>query len=127
MNDGTRIDEGLSAAPVFETDGLVTRLLGSLCPLCGAVAFPRRVVCLECGGSPEPATLTGSGKVHSWTRLANPPFGFDEPIWYACVDLDEGPRVLAAMTRGPVAIGASVQAVPSALRRAAFGFRFEGA
>jgi uncharacterized OB-fold protein len=100
-----RIDDRLPE-PVFEVDGRVARLLGSRCAACGATAFPRRAVCLECGAKPQPTRLSGAGSVHSWTHLANPPFGFDEPLGYACVDLDEGPRLLGALS-GPGVGGGS--------------------
>jgi uncharacterized OB-fold protein len=120
-----RVDDRLEAAPVFEVDGAVVRLLGSDCPNCGAVAFPQRVVCVRCGGPQTPHRLTGSGTVHSWTTLANPPHGFDRPIGYGCVDLDEGPRVLGLVGDGGLRIGTSVQAVPARARHEAQGFRFE--
>jgi uncharacterized OB-fold protein len=124
VSAGARIDDRLGG-PVFRLDGEVARLLGSLCPACGATAFPRRAVCLECGAEPGAAELSGAGRVHSWTHLANPPFGFDEPLGYACVDLDEGPRVLGALSAVRAAVGERVQAVPAPLRHGALGFRFE--
>ncbi|MGH2945023.1 MAG: Zn-ribbon domain-containing OB-fold protein [Solirubrobacteraceae bacterium] len=120
-----RIDDGLAAAPVFELEGDLVRLLGSICTLCRATAFPARVVCVRCGGPHEQLRLRGAGRIHSWTRLANPPQGFDEAQAYACVDLEEGPRVLALLGGGPAAFGAPVQAVPAAARNGASGFRFE--
>lgn len=120
-----RIDDGLSAAPVFEADGEEVRLLGSVCPRCGAVAFPRRRICVRCGGPPEPKRLSGAGRLHSWTMLANPPYGFEGELRYACVDLVEGPRVLAPVVDESPLIGARVQAVPGTGRHGAQGFRFE--
>jgi uncharacterized OB-fold protein len=63
--------------------------------------------------------------VHSWTLLTNPPAGFDEAVGYACIDLAEGPRILAALEGDRAEIGAQVQAVPGILRHGARGFRFE--
>lgn len=121
-----RFDAGLAGAPVFEEDGAEVRLLGSTCGRCGAVAFPRRVVCVRCGGEHAPTRLSGAGRLHSWTLMANPPFGFEGELLYGCVDLAEGPRVLAALADGgEPAIGAAVQAIPGPVRHGAAGFRFE--
>ncbi|NLT04813.1 MAG: hypothetical protein GXY03_00740 [Solirubrobacterales bacterium] len=124
-SESKRIDDGLEAAPVFEAAGPEVRLLGSECPRCGAVAFPRREVCVRCAGPHRPRELSGAGRLHSWTRLANPPHGFDGELRYGCVDLVEGPRVLAPVADAEPAIGVAVQAVPGAGRHGADGFRFE--
>jgi uncharacterized OB-fold protein len=120
-----RIDDGLAAAPVFDQDGDEVRLLGSACPRCGAVAFPRREVCVRCAGPHEPRELSGAGRLHSWTRVANPPAGFEGELRYGCVDLVEGPRVLAPLVDEQPAIGMAMQAVPGPGRNGARGFRFE--
>lgn len=120
-----RVDDGLSAAPVFEQEETVVRLLGSVCRACGATAFPRREVCIRCGSAQDRLRLSGAGNVHAWTRLANPPHGFDGELYYGCVDLDEGPRVLAPLGDGEPHVGQAVQAVPAAVRHGAAGFRFE--
>lgn len=120
-----RIDDGEAAAPIFDTVGGEVRLLGSACPNCGAVAFPRREVCVRCAGPQEPKELSGAGRLHSWTRVANPPAGFDGEMRYGCIDLLEGPRVLAPVSDLAPVIGAAVQAVPGAGRDGAGGFWFE--
>lgn len=119
-----RVDDGLSAAPVFELEHGAVSLLGSRCASCDAPAFPRRVVCLRCGGEQQPLRLTGSGTLHAWTRLANPPDGFDHPMYYGCVDLDEGPRVLGMLGDEEPEIGQRVRAEPAAARHGALGIRF---
>jgi uncharacterized OB-fold protein len=124
-NDATapRFDRDLAAYPTFKNDGDVVRLLGSRCPACGAVAFPRRAVCLRCGGEPVDQTLSGPGELHAWTQIENPPFGFDAGFPYGCVDLEEGPRVLCALIGVP-RTGARVQAVAAPVRNREDGFRF---
>jgi len=120
------MDAGLAAAPVFEADGAVTRLLGSRCRRCDAVAFPRREVCLFCARGNTEARLSGRGTVHSWTLIDTPPWGFEGSLGYVCVDLDEGPRLLAPLVSAAApAIGAAVQAVPGAVKLGHQGFRFE--
>lgn len=120
-----RIDDGLSSAPVFEQEGDVVRLLGSVCRSCGATAFPRRVVCVRCGSAHDELRLSGAGRVHAWTKLANPPHGFDGEPYYGCVDLDEGPRVLGLLGDEEPRIDVGVQAVPAPARSGVAGFRFE--
>lgn len=120
-----RLDDGLAAAPVFEDNGETVRLLGSVCEVCSRVAFPRRVVCLWCGGEQSSYVLSGAGTLHSWTHLANPPFGFDSAIYYGCIDLDEGPRALCVLGGGPPRSGVRVQAVPADVKHGARGFCFE--
>jgi uncharacterized OB-fold protein len=128
LTDIKRFDDGLAAAPVFDVDGDEVRLRGSRCTWCRLVAFPARVVCLDCGGVHVPLPLTGRGVLHSATTVANPPQGFDEGFSYLAVDLMEGPRVLApAIGTGPFATGTVVQAVAATVRDGALGFRFERA
>jgi uncharacterized OB-fold protein len=120
------MDDGLAAAPVFEVEGSQVRLLGSKCVACGAVAFPRRAICMPCGGETVDARLSGRGRVHSWTLIDTPPWGFDESLGYLCVDLDEGPRLLApAASPAALEIDAGVQAVPGTVKHGHEGFRFE--
>lgn len=123
-----RFDESLAARPVFRDDGGVARLLGSRCETCDSVAFPRRVVCLECGGAHRAHELTGRGLVHSAAVVGNPPAGFSSGYRYVCVDLDEGARVLGPCVPGEDAIvhGAVVQALVATVRDDELGFRFGG-
>jgi len=67
------------------------RLLGSSCPACGEVFFPRRLVCAKClHEGTEDADVAGYG--------------------VAQVDLPEGPRVQSILSGGPddFAIGMEV-------------------
>lgn len=79
-------------------------LQGQRCLSCGAVLFPPKVVCPECGGdSFESASLSGKGRIYSFTVIAGggaPP----EFEWQAnavgsyvvgLVELEEGPRIIA--------------------------------
>ena len=60
------IEEGL-----FRLDESGTpRILGSKCPGCGAIFSGRRVVCLACyRPGLEPADLSATGAVHSYTTV----------------------------------------------------------
>jgi uncharacterized OB-fold protein len=124
----TRFDDGLASAPVFGVDGDVVRLRGSRCEACGMVAFPRRAVCLACGGAHAPATLSGEGVVAAATVVENPPQGFSDGFVYLAVELHEGPRVLGAAVAGArLGAGDRVRAVPGRVRDGEAGFRFEPA
>jgi uncharacterized OB-fold protein len=120
-----RLDEDLGIEPLFEECDGIVRLNGSRCRTCGVTAFPPRVVCLECGGAHERALLSGRGVLHSSTTVENPPSGFDCAYGYGCVDLDEGPRLLAPLGGRPLEVGQAVQAVPARVRDSLAGFRFE--
>ncbi len=118
-----RFDRGEVGYPTYEIVDEQVRLLGSRCPECVNVAFPGRDICLVCGARPVTFTLSGCGTVHAWTSVANPPAGFDEGYLYGCVDLEEGPRILAKL-HGPVSVGGRVIAIPGTLRDGDEGFRF---
>ena len=98
-------------------------LKGSRCPAWGHHAFPPRAVCSECQAATEPTVLAGTGEVHAWTRLDTPPAGFDGPVVYAAVDLDEGPRVLGPLVEPP-GDGRRVQVVAHVVRDGHPGFGF---
>lgn len=124
MTAEVRFDHDLAGQPVYRDDAGVARLLGSRCGSCGATAFPRRTVCLECGGDHAPLELRGRGTVHAAASVGNPPAGFDQGFRYACVDLAEGPRVLGPCLGDAVEQGQQVQAVVAAVRDGELGFRF---
>jgi uncharacterized OB-fold protein len=119
-----RIDEDLGVEPLFRREGASIRLLGSRCTGCGTIDFPARAICLDCGRDHEPATLSGRGTLHSLTVLENPPAGFSEGYEYGCIDLAEGPRVLAALDGHDFTIGQEMKVVEAPVRDALEGFRF---
>lgn len=95
------------------------RLMGSRCKACGAVSFPPRADCGECmSGDFEFSEYSGRGTLHTWTKIAAAPTGFDElaPYTVGVVDLEEGGRLLAwfgeTVPEGEVAIGMGLQVVP---------------
>jgi uncharacterized OB-fold protein len=100
------------------------RLLGSRCAGCGTIDFPARAICLECGNAHESAVLSGRGTLHSFTMLENPPAGFSTGYAYGCIDLAEGPRVLAALVGERFTIGQQVKVVEARVRDGLEGFRF---
>jgi hypothetical protein len=97
------------------------RLIGEICPHCGAGIFPPRDVCPDCA---EPAqelfTFSGKGMVYSYTTVVEAPEGFEEqkPYVIALVKLDEGPMLTAQLTDldGEPHIGQRVEMVTRKLR-----------
>lgn len=92
-------------------------LLGEICKHCGVKLFPPRDVCPEC--SQEAQILyqfTGTGHVHSFSQVFDPPSGHVENIPYivALVKLEEGPMITAQLTdvgNDQVEIGMEVEMV----------------
>ncbi len=74
-------------------------LVGSRCGNCGAVDFPPRAVCPQCGrksvGRMEKHKLSGRGRVVSFTVVHEAPPAFEmlKPYVLAIVELEEGVRV----------------------------------
>jgi uncharacterized protein len=88
-----RVPEDPAASPV---------LLGSRCPKCGEVFFPRRVVCAKClHEGTEDVDLSTRGRLWTWTYCHVPLFGkkdADVPGYgVGQVDLPEGPRIQAIL------------------------------
>jgi uncharacterized OB-fold protein len=85
-------------------------LFGARCTACGhahAVAVPR---CTRCrAGSLEPAPFGPDGTVWSTTTLHVASGGRSAPYTLAYVDLDDGPRVLAHVSGGPLPVAARVR------------------
>ena len=81
-------------------------LLGSRCPACDEVFFPRRLVCAQClREGCEPVDLSTRGRLWTWTYVHVPLFakkdGSVEAYGVGQVDLPEGPRVQAILVGGP--------------------------
>ena len=93
------------------------RLVGSLCPSCGALDFPERIRCARCGaGSLENHRYSGRGEVITFTLVYEAPRGFADQVPYlaALVRLEEGPMVAAMLTDvdpEDVAVGMPVRMV----------------
>jgi uncharacterized OB-fold protein len=72
-------------------------LLGSVCETCGRTYFPLKKICPTCrrDGKIIPKTLSGKGRVHSFTVIRIPPEGFEAftPYVVGLVELIEGPKV----------------------------------
>lgn len=76
-------------------------LIGEVCPSCDAKIFPPRDVCPKCGEEAKTLySFSGRGEVYSFTKVLDPPDGFEEfaPYTIAMVKLEEGPLVTAQLT-----------------------------
>lgn len=75
--------------------------LGARCGVCGKVFFPPRVVCDNCGrksiGQMKGFQLKGTGTVHSFSVVHEPPRGFETQIPYivGLIEMDEGVKLTA--------------------------------
>jgi uncharacterized OB-fold protein len=90
------IEEGFFRIPDDPAES--PRLLGSRCPNCGEVFFPRRLVCANClHEGTDDVELSTRGRLWTWTYCHVPLFGkkdADVPGYgVGQVDLDEGPRI----------------------------------
>ena len=98
------IDDGYFTIPEDAADA--PRLLGSRCPACNEVFFPRRFVCAQCltEGCTD-VELGPRGTLWTWTYVHVPLFakkdGSVGSYGVGQVDLPEGPRVQAILVGGP--------------------------
>ena len=120
------IEEGYFRVP--DDPAEPPRLLGSRCPACTEVFFPRRLVCARClHEGTEDVELSTRGRIHTWTYCHAPLFGSRDTTvsgyGVAQVDLPEGPRVQSILFGGPddFAIGMDVEIDLETLREDADG------
>ncbi len=111
-------------------------LQGERCPHCSRALFPPRDICPHCGGPAKTElSMSGRGRVYSYSRVHHAPAGFEpyEPCLVALVQLEEGPLVTAQLTDvepEDVAIGMPVEMVTRKLREEGedglihYGFKF---
>lgn len=85
------------------------------CKGCGANQYPPETFCYQCGGGDlEWRQCAGGGTIYSFIivhQSYHPAFKPHLPYTVAIVQMDDGPRMLAAMLhlQSPVAIGDRVQ------------------
>ena len=103
-NEGKRIPikEGLWTTP--STPGEEPQLIGSKCPACGEIYFPKKPKdrCVHCQHQGlEDIKLSRRGKIHTCSMVTQRPPKFylgEMPYAYGCVDLPEGVRVETSFT-----------------------------
>jgi uncharacterized OB-fold protein len=97
------------------------------CDDCGAVRFPPAVMCPECNSlAAQWKPVSGRGKVYSYVvfhRAYHPAFKEDLPYAVACIELEEGPRLLANVVGIPPDQVRCEMAVEMFLQDAAEGMR----
>jgi len=84
-------------------------IAASRCPRCQRLVVPPAPYCPDHPVAMEPATLSGHGRVMSFTTLHSPPEGFSSPLHIALVELPGGARFFChgEETRG-LKVGAQV-------------------
>lgn len=75
-------------------------LIGNKCKACGAISFPKRVMCPACAGEGtiEEIPLSKTGKLYSFTIARVAPMGFKAPYVVGDVELPEGIRLYSIIT-----------------------------
>jgi uncharacterized OB-fold protein len=102
------------SAPYWRA-GADGRLLVQECPKCGNRQWYPRALCTACGADPEWLECSGRGTLHTFTivrQFGMRPFRDELPYVVGMVDLEEGPRIMGAVTDcdpDDVRIGMSVE------------------
>jgi uncharacterized protein len=107
--------ERVALAPGLIDEGAEEcRLLAGKCASCGAMYFPRREACLECGADRlEAAEIAGRGTLYTFTVVRMPSAHFAAPYAIGWVEFPGGPRVFGQIrARGgePLSIGMGMAA-----------------
>jgi scaffold protein (connect acetoacetyl-CoA thiolase and HMG-CoA synthase) len=81
--------------------GEAPHLIGSRCRGCGATVFPKMAVCPACRSAEtmEEMAMGSSGRLYNFTIARVAPQGFTAPYFQAFVDIPEGPRIFALISR----------------------------
>lgn len=77
------------------------RLEAGKCSKCNTIVFPQRIICPECGNRKfTTQSLSGKGKLVSFTIIRIAPGGFEDLAPYAVgiVELEEGVNILTQIT-----------------------------
>ncbi len=68
------------------------KFIGLKCDKCGTVTFPPMAICHKCcSSSVSPITLSGKGKIRTFTVIRVAPEGKKPPYIIGMVELEEGP------------------------------------
>jgi len=120
------IEAGFFAIPDDPADP--PHLLGSRCPACDEVFFPRRLVCAQClHEGTDDVELSTRGRLWTWTYCHVPMFGRSNSdvggYGVGQVDLPEGPRIQSILMGGPddFAIGMEMEIDLETLRTTSDG------
>ena len=106
-------------------------MVGFKCKKCGAIAYPKRLLCSSCKGRDfEEYPLSGEGKVITFTKLWAIPEGIEQlPLTLAIVEFDGKVRVTGQVLGEEIKTGDRVRPVWGHIRKIKGkeiqGFRFE--
>ncbi len=112
----------MEVAKYWRTTKQRYQLVGEVCPNCNEKIFPPRDVCPTCEKEAKtPYTFSGKGEVYSFSKVYNPPAGYEKyaPYTVAMIRLEEGPLITAQLTDvddEDVKVGMPVEMVTRALR-----------
>lgn len=89
------------------------QLLLQSCTACGAVQFYPRTLCTSCKATRlKWIEASGYGSIHSFTTVHRRAYAeLEVPYTILLVDLDEGPRMLSRLVRGPYDIRIGLRVV----------------
>jgi uncharacterized OB-fold protein len=121
MPTETKKDGSPSEIPIRENLFTISpdgkpKLIVSRCRDCGGTFYPKEVVCPSCikDGSLETIEIGGRGKIVAFTKVMRGLPGYDSPYILACLQLDEGPSVIAQLEdwqNVPLAMNMTVELV----------------
>ena len=106
-------------------------MVGLKCKKCGAIAYPKRLLCSSCKGRNfEELPLSGEGRVVTFTKLWAIPEGIEQlPLTLAIVEFDGKVRVTGQILSEEIRTGDRVHPVWGHVRKikgkVIEGFRFE--
>lgn len=110
------LERGLFTIP--SSSGEKPHLLGSKCPACGEVVFPKQIICPNCcREGTEEIALSRKGKVYSSTVVWYPPQLYKGPLPYADAQilLPEGVLIPTLLTNcstdKPVAVDTEAELI----------------
>lgn len=102
-NDALAASEPHFVAPgLVDASGPEPRLIAGKCKACGALSFPKAVVCPACLSQDIAAThLASQGSLYSFATVHQAPKNWIVPYHLGYVDLADGIRVLAHIEGTP--------------------------
>jgi uncharacterized OB-fold protein len=109
------------------------KVTGTKCKVCGKVFFPPRADCYSCLSSDmEWFTVTGTGKLVTYSKLQYAPVGFEGDLPYSIALLDYGTykvfgRLAADVPEAEVKIGMAMTAEPKRLPNGQINYVFHKA
>jgi hypothetical protein len=128
----------VSFTSLTKTNDFITNLeegkvTGTKCKVCGKVFFPPRADCYSCLSSDmEWFTVTGTGKLVTYSKLQYAPVGFECDLPYSIALLDYGTykvfgRLASDVPEAEVKVGMTMKAEPNRLPNGQINYVFHKA